>query len=207
MKYEWKKSEKDIYLPKVEPTLIKIPKYKYFTISGIGNPNKPDFSDKIGALYSLAYAIRMMPKSGYTPNNYFEYTVYPLEGIWDLTIEGRKNDTFNKDELVYKIMIRQPDFVDEVLFAKALAVTKKKKPNPLLDLVKLEEIEDGLCVQVMHVGSYDDEPRSFAKIDEYLKDSNYERKDKTHREIYLSDFRKTDKDKLKTVLRTFIKTK
>src|SRR5690606_13896193 len=102
--------------------------------------------------------IRMMPKKGITPEGYVEYTVFPLEGIWDLDEEGRKLDYLDKDHLVYKLMIRQPDFVTEKLFQYALETTKKKKPNLPLDDVKFETLEDGLCVQMMHIGSYDDEP-------------------------------------------------
>ena len=89
---------------------------KYFTIEGKGNPNKEGFQTDVEALYSLSYAIRMMPKKGITPEGYVEYTVYPLEGIWDLDEEGRKLDYLDKDHLVYKLMIRQPDFVTEKLF-------------------------------------------------------------------------------------------
>jgi len=122
MKYEWKKQEKDLYLPKAEPTLITVPKQKFFMIGGKGNPNNEEFAEKTSVLYSLAYAVRMMPKQGYTPEGYFEYTVYPLEGIWDLTEEGRKSDTLNKDELVYTIMIRQPDFVTQEVAERALEI-------------------------------------------------------------------------------------
>ena len=97
MKYEWKKDEKELYAPKELPTLITVPKYKYFTINGHGNPNSEEFSEKIGVLYSLAYAVRMMPKNGYTPEGYFEYTVYPLEGVWDLSEKGKELYSFNKD--------------------------------------------------------------------------------------------------------------
>ena len=105
MKYEWRKQEKNLYLPKQKPELITVPEQKFFMIKGKGNLNSEEFSEKIGVLYSLAYAIRMMPKQGFTPEGYFEYTVYPLEGIWDLSDEGRKSETLNKDEFVYSIMI------------------------------------------------------------------------------------------------------
>lgn len=90
MKYEWRKQEKILYLPKQRPELVTVPEQKFFMIKGKGNPNGEEFAEKIGALYSLAYAVRMMPKQGFTPEGYFEYTVYPLEGIWDLSEEGRK---------------------------------------------------------------------------------------------------------------------
>ena len=145
-----------------------------------------------------------MPKNGYNPEGYFEYTVYPLEGIWDLTEEGRKQEVFNKDELVYTIMIRQPDFVTEDLAMKAMEIVKKKKPHPLLDKVKFETISDGLSVQMLHIGPYDDEPKTFAVMKEYCKENKLVLKTKVHREIYLSDFRKTKPEKLKTVLRYMV---
>lgn len=201
MKFEWRKHEKDLYLPKEKPVLVTVPKQKFFMISGKGNPNSEEFSEKIGVLYSLAYAVRMMPKQGFTPEGYFEYTVYPLEGIWDLTEEGRKLDTLNKDELVYTIMIRQPDFVTEDVAHRAFEIARKKKPNPLLDKVNFDTMEDGLSVQMMHIGPYDDEPRSFEQMRKFIEENNLEITTLVHREIYISDARKTDKSKLKTVLR------
>jgi hypothetical protein len=199
MKYEWKKSEKEIYLPKDKPTLLTVPNSQYFTIEGKGNPNSQEFKDKIGVLYTMSYAVRMMPRNGYTPNGYFEYTVYPLEGVWS------SDNATDKDSFVYTIMIKQPDFVDKVIYEKALEIAKKKKPSPLLDNVKFEEIDDGLSVQILHTGSYDSESESFSKMDDFLNANGYSRRAKTHREIYLTDATKTAPEKLKTVLRYFIK--
>ncbi|MDO7486881.1 GyrI-like domain-containing protein [Peribacillus frigoritolerans] len=126
MKYEWRKQEKNLYIPKQKPELVTIPEQKFFLIKGIGNPNENEFAEKIGVLYSLAYAVRMMPKQGYTPAGYFEYTVFPLEGIWDLTEEGKKLDTLNKDELLYTIMIRQPDFVTKDIVDRAFENVEKR---------------------------------------------------------------------------------
>ncbi|QAA32375.1 GyrI-like domain-containing protein [Clostridium manihotivorum] len=204
MKFEWKKHEKDLYLPKDNPTLVSVPKQKFFMISGKGNPNDEEFSEKIGILYSLSYAVRMMPKQGYTPEGYFEYTVYPLEGVWDLTEKGRSSATLDKNELVYTIMIRQPDFVTQEVSDKAFELVKKKKSNPLLDSVTFKTMEDGLAVQMMHIGSYDDEPGSFEQMKHFIKESNLEIKTLRHREIYISDARKTDISKLKTVLRYMV---
>ena len=130
-----------------------------------------------------------------------EYTVYPLEGVWDLTEEGRQSQVLNKDELLYTIMIRQPEFVTTEVFEKALNEVKKKKPHPLLDEVVFEEIEDGLSVQMLHVGPYDDEPITFEKMKTFINEQNLTIVSLKHREIYLSDFRKVTPDKLKTVLR------
>ncbi len=201
MKFEWKKQEKKLYLPKEKPELLTVPKQKFFMISGKGNPNDEEFSEKIGVLYSLSYAVRMMPKQGYTPEGYFEYTVYPLEGVWDLTEEGKQSNILNKDELLYTIMIRQPDFVSQEVVNKAFENVRKKKPYPLLKDVTFETIEDGLSVQMMHIGSYDDEPQSFQKMKDFIKENNLEITTLRHREIYISDARKTEKSKLKTVLR------
>ena len=204
MKFEWKKKEKNLYLPKEKPDLITAPQQKFFMISGKGNPNNEEFSEKIGILYSLAYAVRMMPKQGYTPDGYFEYTVYPLEGIWDLTEEGKQSNTLNKDELLYTIMIRQPDFVTQEIVNKAFENVRKKKPHLLLDGVTFATMEDGLSVQMMHIGSYDDEPQSFEQMKKFIKENNLEITTLRHREIYLSDVRKTEKSKLKTVLRYMV---
>lgn len=201
MKYEWRKQEKSLYLPKSIPELVTVPSQQFLMIDGKGNPNDADFSERVGVLYSLAYAIRMMPKKGYTPEGYFEYTVYPLEGLWDLTDEGKQQSALNKDELVYTIMIRQPDFVTDEVFKQALEITLKKKPHPLLDEVRFETMEDGPSVQLLHLGSYDTESESFAKMKAFIKDNGYQIKSLRHREIYISDPRKTALEKLKTVLR------
>lgn len=205
MKYEWRKQEKNLYIPKQKPELVTIPEQKFFLIKGIGNPNENEFAEKIGVLYSLAYAVRMMPKQGYTPAGYFEYTVFPLEGIWDLTEEGKKLDTLNKDELLYTIMIRQPDFVTKELVDRAFEQVEKKKPHPFLNDVKFGTFQDGLSVQMLHVGPYDDEPQSFKVMNEFIKNNNLEKTSLQHREIYLSDFRKVEPSKLKTVLRYKVK--
>ncbi|MEH7125983.1 GyrI-like domain-containing protein [Bacillus sp. JJ1773] len=201
MKYEWRKNEKDLYMPKQKPELVTVPKQNFLMIKGKGDPNKEDFSERIGVLYSLAYAIRMMPKQGYTPDGYFEYTVYPLEGIWDLTEKGRKIETLDKNELLYTIMIRQPDFVTEEVVERAMERVRKKKPHPLLKEVTFDSIEDGLSVQMLHLGSYDEEPQTFERMNEFLTTNQFERACLTHREIYLSDFRRVEPEKLRTVLR------
>lgn len=205
MKHEWKKAEKELYLPKAIPELITIPKQKFFMVKGQGNPNSDSFAEKIGVLYSLAYAIRMMPKQDFIPDGYFEYTVYPLEGLWDLTEEGRNSETLNKNELIYTIMIRQPDFVTPGVVERAFETMRKKKPHPLLDEVTFEMLEDGLSVQMLHLGSYDNEPESFKLMNEFIANHNLEKRLLAHREIYLSDARKVQPDKLKTVLRYMVK--
>jgi len=134
MKHEWRKKEQEIYLPKPEPQYIEVPAYTYLTIAGEGNPNDPFFADYITALYSLSYAIKMTLKKGNNLSKYNDYTVYPLEGVWDINQEAKKRfkGTIDKNDLAFNLMIRQPDFVSETFFHKMLAFTQKKKPQPLL---------------------------------------------------------------------------
>lgn len=207
MKHEWKKHEKSLYMPQTKPELITVPEQKFFMIKGEGNPNSEDFSERIGVLYSLAYAVRMMPKQGFAPEGYFEYTVYPLEGVWDLTEEGKQADTLIKEQLLYTVMIRQPDFVTRETAEKAFANVRKKKPHPLLDEVTFGTMEDGLSVQMLHIGPYDNEPESFAAMKEFIIKNDLEIVTLEHREIYISDARKVDPAKLKTVLRYTVKYK
>ena len=201
MKHEWRKKEKSYYMPKCKPEIVDIKELKFIQIKGNGNPNSEEFSDKVGVLYTLSYTIKMMLKNGENPEGYFDYVVYPLEGIWDLTEEGRNKDIFDKNELVYTIMIRQPDFITEDIFKRAKEIVEKKKPNKLLDEVKFLSEEDGLCVQMMHIGSFDEEHKTFEIMNKYCEENNIKIKSKVHREIYISDFRKTAPEKLKTVLR------
>ncbi len=207
MKHEWRKKEKILYLPKEKPELLKVPRQNFLMITGKGNPNEDVFSRKVEVLYSLAYAIKMMPKQGFTPEGYYDYTVYPLEGIWSLTEKGIQLDELNKDELLYTNMIRQPDFVNVEIVEKAFEQVRKKKPTPLLDEVTFESMEDGLTVQMLHIGPYDNEPQTFEKIDEFSNKHHLERISFDHREIYLSDVRKVKPAKLKTVLRYKVKSK
>ncbi|MBC5629689.1 GyrI-like domain-containing protein [Clostridium sp. NSJ-6] len=201
MKYEWRKKEKEYYLPKSKPEVVDIKEFKFIQLSGEGNPNSEGFSEAIGVLYLLAYAIKMMPRNGIDIDGYYDYVVYPLEGLWDLKEEARGKEVLDKDKLVYTLMIRQPDFVTEEVFNKAMEIVKKKKPHRLLDNVNFESREEGKCVQMMHIGSFDDEAMTFEVMKKFCNDNNLEIKTLVHREIYISDFRKTATDKLKTVLR------
>lgn len=200
MKWEWRKDEKKLYFPKEEPELIEVPKCKYFCIKGKGNPNEQEFADKVGVLYGVSYAVKMMSKKEIVPPGYFEYTVYPLEGLWDLTEKGRQQETWNKEELLYTIMIRQPDFVTMEVFENALKIVQKKKPSSFLKEVFFEEVEDGLSVQMIHSGSYDTEKESFDQMKQYICQHQLKLETLVHREIYLSDVRKGEKQQ-KTVLR------
>lgn len=206
MKYEWRKAEKQIYLPK-KIAIQTIPNYKFICLTGQGNPNSDLFSEQIGALYALSYALRMQLKKGELGEP-FEYTVYPLEGVW--TSESDPGDgPVNKDELIYQIMIRQPDQITKENFQAVVEPTFKKKQNPYIREAGFVEYEEGPVVQTIHLGSYDDEPATFAKIHEFMAEENVQKTttmgDYIHREIYLSDPRKVGPEKQKTLLRYKLK--
>jgi hypothetical protein len=203
-KHEWRKKEKALYLPKNKPEVINIPEFKFITIEGEGSPADSVFSDYIGALYSLAYTIKMMPKKMDTqPKGYFDFTVYPLEGVWDINDKAKANfkGRINKEDLVYKLMIRQPDFVSENYYSEMLEVAKEKKKNPLLEQINFERLSEGRCVQILHLGPFEDLTASFEIMEDFAKSEGVVRLSKMHREIYLSDPRKVAPEKLKTVLR------
>lgn len=195
-KYEWKKEEKAYYQPVGKPQLIKIPAFKFFTLSGQGNPNDDFFVDYIQCLYSLSYAAKMRWKKEHG----LDYSVYPLEGIWALKSSGQ-NNVLNKDNLMFTLMIRQPDFIPEEYAHDIVEQVKHKKSFPLLDKVEFTTIEEGLCVQMLHIGSYDSEPETFKEMESFASRQNLSRSNQVHREIYLSDARRVQKDKLKTILR------
>lgn len=199
MKLEYKKIYKELYLPKETPVIITVPQIKFIMIDGIGDPNEKEYGLAINALYSLSYAVKMSYKSKNIPEDYYDYTVFPLEGVWDL-VDKSLPPTI-KSNFKYNIMIRQPDFLTDELFNFFLEETKKKKPNSCLERAKFETIDEGTCCQMLHIGSYDNEPKSFELMKNYCNSNGYKRKLLTHREIYLSDPRKVEPEKLKTVLR------
>ena len=207
MKYEWRKKDKDIYIPKAEPTVADIGEYGYFTLSGQGNPNADAFAEAIGVLYSLSYAVKMRPKKQAAPEGYFEYTVFPLEGIWDVVDKSKAHLPLDKDNLEYKLMIRQPEFVTDELAAQVLSDVAQSKPHRLLSEAKFERICEGRSLQMLHLGSYDSEPETFAIMQQYCDDNGYVRTQLTHKEIYLTDARKTEPEKQKTTLRFSIARK
>ncbi len=206
MKKEWRKHEKQLYLPKDKPVIIEVPKFNFFTIKGKGNPNNDFFAEYIGVLYSISYAVRLSYKWDNPPLGYYDYTVYPLEGVWDIADKSiNEKGIINKNNLVFEIMIRQPEFVTEDLARTIIEKTKKKKPHKLLDEIELKSIEEGKCVQMLHKGSYDNESKSFDMMGTFCKENNLKRISMKHREIYLNDARKTETEKLKTVLRFSVK--
>ncbi len=206
MKHEWRKAEKTIYLPKESPTTVSIPNYKYLVIKGVGDPNQADFQHRVEILFSLSYGIKMAPRKGIAIEGYFDYTVYPLEGIWDYSAQAKQSGVFTKDQLIYTLMIRQPAFVTQKLIDTVITLKKFADYDSLYDQVEMIEQADGNCVQMMHIGSFDDEPASFEKMQTYVTQHGLLREDLRHREIYLSDFRTTEAVKLQTVLRIFLQS-
>lgn len=202
-KIDYKKDFKYLYFPKIVPDIVEVPKMPFIMVSGSGDPNGEEFVSAVEALYSLSYAVRMSYKSDDVPAGYYEYTVFPLEGVWDLL--DRTKPATDKNNLKYTIMIRQPDFLTENEYMRFLEQTKRKKSNPFLEKVCFEHVEEGLCCQMMHMGSFDDEPISFARMEAFCAENGYIRTSKLHREIYLSDPRKTTPEKQKTVLRFHVK--
>lgn len=202
MKYEWKKSEKDLYGAKSAVALVNVPRQNFIMIQGKGNPNDKEFSDKVSALYSLAYGIKMNYKSmaagSISPDNIQDYSVYPLEGVWT---GGMTDSGLIKENLEYTIMIKQPDFITKEMVDSALIKVKKKKTSPLLDEIFFDTSKEETCIQILHTGSYDDEPISFRKLDEFATHNTLKRSEKWHREIYLNNANRVSPDKLKTILR------
>ena len=198
MKYEWKKSEKQYYLPKAKPELIEIPKFRYITVEGTGSPDSEFYQECIKVLFQVSYSIKMSYKK---TNEDGDYSVYPLEGLYDLTEFGKTLKELDRNEFVYKLMIKQPNFITNEMFDKALEDVNKKNKTELINNLKFEQIEDGLCVQMLHIGSYKEEQITFSIMDNFLKENNLKRTSSNHREIYISDFRKVKPEDLKTVIR------
>lgn len=202
MKYEWKKNEKNLYGVKQKPQFIEVPTAYYIMIKGEGNPNESDFSNRVSALYSLAYGIKMLFKNMEKEElEYSDFTVFPLEGIW----EKSDDEEFDKNKLKYTIMIKQPYFITKEIFDLAFEKVKKKKPNELYDEVSFDCIESKKAIQILHIGSFDTEIGSFEKLDNFANEMNLERSEKLHTEIYLNNKNRTAEDKLKTILRYNVK--
>ncbi|MBP2642570.1 MAG: hypothetical protein H6Q67_457 [Firmicutes bacterium] len=204
-KLDYKKEYKDLYLPKKNPVIVTVPTIDFIMLDGKGDPNEAEFALAIAALYGFSYTVKMSYKSDNVPKNYYDYTVFPLEGVWDLS--DKTKSLAAKNNFEYKIMIRQPEFLTAELFERFLTETKKKKPNLYLDKIKFGTISEGLCCQMLHIGSYDDEPTSFEMMHQFCADNGFVRISDKHREIYLSDPRKTEPNKLKTVLRYQVEVK
>ncbi|MDD4767555.1 MAG: GyrI-like domain-containing protein [Desulfotomaculaceae bacterium] len=201
MPIDYKKTEKDLYLPKNMPSVIDVPQMTFITVDGKGDPNtSAEYTAAVELLYGLSYAIKMGNKS------VLQYIVPPLEGLWsvDDDFRGGGGAISDKGKFKWTMMIRQPDFVTADTFEAAKATLAKKKPNLDTSKAKLEIITEGLCVQVMHIGSYDDESATVAALDRFAIENGYAidiDDTRRHHEIYISDPRRIAPEKLKTVLR------
>ena len=210
MAFDYKKEYKEFYMPKNKPSIVEIPKMNYIAVRGKGNPNDEDgeYKKTIGLLYGIAFTIKMSYKGTHKIDGYFEYVVPPLEGFW--WQDGRVGIDYNqKEELNFISIIRLPDFVTKKDFDWAIEEATKKKKQ---DFSKVEFLtyDEGMCVQCMHVGSYDNEPATVELMHKYMEENGYvlDITDKRfHHEIYLSDPRKCNENKLKTVIRHPIKKK
>ncbi|MBQ8994336.1 MAG: GyrI-like domain-containing protein [Oscillospiraceae bacterium] len=210
MPFDFKKEYKEFYMPKDKPGIIDLPPMNYIAVRGKGNPNEEgsEYQDSIGLLYGIAYTIKMSYKGDHKIDGYFEYVVPPLEGFWwQDGVEGvdySRKETFN-----FISVIRLPDFVTKEDFDWAVAeATRKKKQD--FSKVEFFHYEEGTCIQCMHLGPYDDEPATVERMHTFMEENGYELdfdSGRLHHEIYLSDSRKTDPSKLKTVVRHPIRKK
>lgn len=204
MAFDFKKEYREFYLPKGAPELVTVPAMNYIAVRGRGDPNEEGgaYKQAIGVLYAVAYTLRMSGRSGPNIEGFFDYVVPPLEGFWRQ--EGReKFDNRDKAAFLWTSVIRLPDFVTEADFAWAVETASQKKD---LDCSAAEflTVEEGLCVQMMHVGSYDSEARSIALMDGFLAEKGYAvdlSHLRLHHEIYLSDARRVPPERRKTVIR------
>ena len=208
MSFDYKKEYKEFYMPKNVPNIIEIPQMNYLAVRGKGNPNEEngEYKKSIGLLYAIAFTIKMSYKGSHKIDGYFSYVVPPLEGFW--WQENTKGmDYSRKDDLQFISIIRLPEFVTKKDFDWAIEEATKKKKQ---DFSKVEFLtyNEGVCVQCMHMGSYDDEPATVKVMHEYIDQQGYEldiTDTRFHHEIYLSDPRKCAVQNLKTVIRHPIK--
>lgn len=204
MAFDFKKEYRDLYQPKTKPSIIEVPPMRFLAVEGSGDPNEPDGSYKhaIELLYGLAYTLKMSYKTDHVIDGFYQYVVPPLEGFWwQDDVHGV--DYANKSSFNWISVIRVPDFVGAADFDWAIcAATVKKKLD--FSPVRLIEVDEGLCVQCLHVGPYDNEPATVAAMHEFAESNGYatDFSDvRRHHEIYLSDPRKADPAKMKTVVR------
>ena len=208
MAFDFKKEYKEFYLPKAKPELVTVPPMNYIAVRGKGNPNEEEgaYKQAIGLLYGIAYTIKMSKKGSHQIDGYFDFVVPPLEGFWQQS-GSDTIDYAHKENFEWISVIRLPDFVTKADFDWAVQEAAAKKK---LDFSPVEflTVDEGLCVQCMHIGPYDDEPATVAAMDAFVQANGYAN-DLTdvrrHHEIYLSDVRKTAPEKLKTVIRHPIK--
>ncbi len=204
MAFDFKKEYREFYMPKSKPEIVTVPRANYIAVRGEGDPNEAGgaYQAAIGVLYSVAYTLKMSYKTDHRIEGFFEYVVPPLEGFW--WQDGIAGVDYSKKSAFHWIsVIRLPDFVTEADLAWAVDTASKKKR---MDCSSAEflTIDEGLCVQILHIGPYDDEPATVAVMDAFLAENGYVNDlsaTRLHHEIYLSDARKTAPEKLKTVIR------
>ncbi len=208
MAFDFKKEYKEFYMPKTKPEIVTVPSMNFVAVRGKGDPNEEggEYKRALEVLYAVAYTIKMSKMTDHRIDGYFDYVVPPLEGLWKQeNMEGI--DYSRKSDLIWTAMIRLPEFVTEAEFGWAAEQASAKKK---LDCSKAEFMtyDEGICVQCMHIGSYDDEPATVAAMDSYADSMGYDidiTDKRQHHEIYLSDPRKTAPEKLRTVVRHPIK--
>ena len=208
MPFDYKKEYKEFYLPPQKPQLLEVPPMNYVAVRGHGDPNAQDgeYQTAIGMLYAVAFTIKMSYKGTHQIPGYFEYVVPPLEGLW--WQEGVHGvDYTRKADFRWISLIRLPEFVTKPVFDRAVREATEKKQRDF-SRVEFFSWDEGLCVQCMHIGPYDDEPATVAAMEEYARVQGYEpdfSQGRFHHEIYLSDVRRCQSEKLKTVIRQPIK--
>ncbi|KUO53559.1 MAG: transcriptional regulator [Desulfitibacter sp. BRH_c19] len=201
-KLDYKKEYKDLYIPKAKPTIIDVPTMNFIMIDGKGDPVHEEYQLAVSTLYGLAYTIKMSKKNEMQPQGYFEYVVPPLEGLW--WISGGSFDFKRRDNWLWTSMIRQPEFVTPDVFDWACKECSSKKPELNIEKARFETFTEGLCVQMMHIGPYANEPESIQLMRDFMAEHDLvdgTGSQRKHHEIYFSDPRKTAPQKLKTVLR------
>lgn len=191
-----------------KPQLLTLGAQKFIAIHGLGDPNTEPFALRIQALYAVSYTIRMSQKNNFAIPGFFEYTVYPLEGRWSIQ-DKYVGQPLQKSHFEYEIMIKQPDFVTPDIFAEAVRRADEggKIPDGLAAQLKFIDVTEGAVAQILHIGSFDDEPASFAKLADFLESQGLQRTEYEHKEIYLSDFRRVAEEKRKTLLRVRVAKK
>ena len=204
MAFDFKKEYKEFYMPKNKPEIVIVPKANYIAVRGKGDPNEENgaYQQAISVLYAVAYTLKMSYKTDYKIKGFFEYVVSPLEGFWRQE-NTESADYTDKSAFNWISVIRLPDFITKEDFEWAVENAAKKKKIDC-SAVEYMTVDEGLCVQIMHTGSYDDEPATVAVMDNYLEQNGYVNDindSRQHHEIYLSDPRKSAPEKWKTVIR------
>lgn len=209
-KLDYKKEYKDLYQPPKKPSIIDVPEMVFIAVDGHGDPNtSPEYKLAMEILYGLSFTVKMSKMDGSQPEGYFDYVVPPLEGLW--SADGTEFDGLNitdKNKFKWVSMIRQPEFVTSEVFETAREKLAKKKPSLDVSRARFMRFTEGLCVQIMHTGSYDSEPESILQLKKYISENGYSEdfsNVRMHHEIYLSDPRRCAPEKLKTVIRHPVK--